>query len=131
MEKIEDFKKLISKPRNIVITTHIKPDADALGSSLGLSGFLKKLGHEVTVITPSDYPNFLTWMDGNKDVLIYTEEKNKKIESIVDKAEIIFCLDFSSLNRIEDLGELVRKSSAVKVLIDHHLEPEDFADYSL
>lgn len=131
MEKIEEFKKLISKPKNIVITTHIKPDADALGSSLGLSGFMKKLGHRVTVITPSDYPSFLTWMDGNNDVLIYTEEKNKKIQSIIDKAGIIFCLDFSSLNRIEDLGELVRKSTAVKVLIDHHLEPEDFADYSL
>jgi len=109
--------------------THFKPDADALGSSLGLARYLKKTGHAATVITPSDYPDFITWMPGNKDVLIYQKEKSEKSAKLIGQSDLIFCLDFSCLNRINDLGEMVRKSSAKKVLIDHHLEPERFADF--
>ncbi len=107
---------------------HTKPDADALGSSLGLAGYLIKKGHEVSVIAPTDYPDFLKWMKGNDDVTIY-----KGNEELCDKklgeADIVFCLDFSSLNRIDELGDIISCSSAIKVLIDHHLDPQDFADY--
>ncbi len=107
---------------------HAQPDADALGSSLGLAGYLLKKDHDVTVISPTDYPDFLKWMKGNEDVIIYKgnqESCNKK----VNDADIVFCLDFSSLDRIEELGSIISGSSAVKVLIDHHLDPQDFADY--
>ncbi len=130
MKNLEAFKELISLPRRIVITTHVKPDADALGSSLGLSGLLLKLGHQVTVITPTAYPEFLNWMEGNADVLVFTKNEEKSAY-LVENADIIFCLDFSSLNRIEKLGDLVNNSDAKKVLIDHHQNPEDFADYVL
>src|SRR5688572_6528106 len=129
MEKIQDFKEYVKIPRKAVILTHFKPDADALGSSLGLAHYLKKKGHSSIVITPSDYPDFISWMPGNKDVLIYQKEKSEKSAKQIGQADLIFCLDFSSLNRINDLGEMVRKSSAKKVLIDHHLEPERFADF--
>ncbi|MFY0653629.1 MAG: bifunctional oligoribonuclease/PAP phosphatase NrnA [Cyclobacteriaceae bacterium] len=131
MQNLEAFKELISLPKRIVITTHVKPDADALGSSLGLAGFLQKSGHQVTVITPTDYPEFLFWMDGNKDVLVFNEGNEEKSEYLIENADVVFCLDFSCLDRIEKLGELVRESEAQKVLIDHHLEPEDFADFVL
>lgn len=131
MPQLKAFKTLLSSPKDIVITTHHKPDADALGSSLGLAGFLKKWGHRVTVITPSDYPDFLSWMKGNEEVMIFNENGNEAIAAkLVADADVIFCLDFSSLNRINELGELVRKSKAIKVLVDHHLDPEDFADYA-
>ncbi len=129
MQNLTSFKSLLDSPSRIVITTHVKPDADALGSSLGLAAFLKKLGHDVQVVSPSDYPDFLTWMDGNDDVIIYTENTREQIAGLVDRAEIIFCLDFSTLNRISKLGEIIRESKATKVLIDHHLDPEDFAEY--
>lgn len=129
MENINDFREFLKTPQKAVILTHFKPDADALGSSLGLSHYLKKKGHNVTVITPSDYPDFITWMPGNKDVFIFTKEKSEKAAKFIREAQVIFCLDFSSLNRINDLGEMVRQSSAKKVLIDHHLEPEKFADF--
>ncbi len=129
MEKIQDFKEYLKIPRKTVILTHFKPDADALGSSLGLAHYLKKKGHAATVITPSDYPDFISWMPGNKDVLIYQKEKSEKSAKLIGQSDLIFCLDFSSLNRINDLGEMVRKSPAKKVLIDHHLEPERFADF--
>lgn len=129
MQNLNDFKTLISSPKKVVITTHHKPDADALGSSLGLAGYLRKKGHEVTVITPTDYPGFLSWMSGNSEVVIFNENNEARSEKLVNEAEIIFCLDFSSLKRINELGELVEKAKCKKVLIDHHLDPEDFADY--
>lgn len=130
MRNFHPFKEFISKPRKVVIVTHHKPDADALGSSLGLSGYLKKKGHQVQVITPSDYPEFLHWMPGNADVIAFEKSKEAAIADFISNAEIIFCLDFSGLSRIEGLSDFVRKSAAKKVLIDHHLEPEDFADFN-
>jgi len=123
------FKDYISKPRKAVIITHFKPDADALGSSLGLAGYLRKLGHQTTVVTPSDYPEFLHWMPGNNEVVIYSKDKPAAAVSALNEAEIIFCVDFSSLQRVNELGQIVAKSNAKKVLIDHHLEPEDFAEF--
>lgn len=129
MQNILAFKELISSPRKVVITTHVKPDADALGSSLGLAGYLKKKGHKVTVITPSDYPDFLNWMSGNGEVLVFQKEKPKAAEALISECDIVFCLDFSSLKRINELGQMIERSAAKKVLIDHHLEPEKFADF--
>jgi phosphoesterase RecJ-like protein len=120
--------QLLNQPRKIVITTHHKPDGDAMGSSLGLYNYLIQQGHHVQVIAPTDYPEFLAWMPGNEEVIIYTEHTEKSAE-LIDKAELVFCLDFNNLTRINEMGELVRQSSAVKVMIDHHLEPEDFDDY--
>ena len=132
MKNIQAFKALIDVPGRMVIITHFKPDADALGSSLGLAGFLKKKGHLVTVITPSDYPAFLSWMPGNAEVVALSNESRepeKKAKTAIAAADAIFCLDFSSLKRIEDLEESVRTAPGKKILIDHHLDPEQFADF--
>ncbi|GAA4320676.1 bifunctional oligoribonuclease/PAP phosphatase NrnA [Mucilaginibacter gynuensis] len=120
--------ELLAQPRRIVITTHHKPDGDAMGSSLGLYNYLIQLGHHAKVIAPSDYPDFLSWMPGNEEVIIYTENTQQS-EILIAEAELIFCLDFNALNRINEMGELVRQSPAVKVMIDHHLDPEDFDDF--
>ncbi len=119
--------ELLSTPRKIVITTHHKPDGDAMGSSLALFQFLQKMGHDATVITPSDYPDFLHWMRGNENVVIYTSDK-KGSGKLIDEAEMIFCLDFNHLHRTEGMKEVLSSSKGVKVLIDHHLEPDNFAD---
>lgn len=130
MQNLDAFRALISTPKNIVITTHYKPDADALGSSLGLAGYLKKKGHQVTVITPSDYPKFIAWMPGNEDVINYEDYRSqKKTQQIIASCDIIFCLDFSVMDRIEAMSQSVRSSKAIKVMIDHHTFPEDFADF--
>jgi phosphoesterase RecJ-like protein len=131
-EALALFAKEISSPKKIFITTHVKPDADALGSSLGLGNYLIKKGHDVSVVTPSDYPSFLNWMEGNESVLDfsnldYIDQVKKKLE----EAEVIFCLDFSVLNRVNELGELIRASDAFVVNIDHHQDPEDFADFRI
>ena len=130
MKAFASFQKEISSPKKIFITTHVKPDADALGSSLGLANYLIKKGHDVTVVTPTDYPSFLTWMKGNDDVLDFSNPAHqKKATKKLKEAEIIFCMDFSVLNRVNELGEMIRNSSAFVVNIDHHQDPEDFADF--
>ncbi|MBC8111296.1 MAG: DHH family phosphoesterase, partial [Verrucomicrobia bacterium] len=128
MNNSESVKQLLNTPKKIAITTHQKPDADALGSSLAMAGFLKKKNHQVQVITPTDYPKFLHWMSGNEEVLVYTGNEAESYQ-IMQEADIIFCLDFSCLSRIEGLGEAVRSAKGIKILIDHHLEPEHFADF--
>lgn len=129
MQHITALKELLQEPKEILITTHHKPDADALGSSLGLAGYLKKKGHVVTVITPSDYPTFLNWMNGHHDVIAYDSKLNDElVRKLFNRADVIFCLDFSSLSRINELEPYVQEAQATKVIIDHHLEPEDFAE---
>jgi bifunctional oligoribonuclease and PAP phosphatase NrnA len=130
MEALDSFKKELSSPKKIFITTHVKPDADALGSSLGLANYLFRKGHEVTVVTPTDYPSFLSWMKGNETVLDFSNPEHKALASLrLEEANMIFCLDFSVLGRVNELGEMIRKSNAFVVNIDHHQDPEDFADF--
>ncbi len=130
MLNFKDVKALLDSPQKIVIIPHHNPDADALGSSLGLREYLLKKNHEVTIISPSEYPKFLNWMNGEKSVIVMSEDNREQCFSLVKAATIIFCLDFNSLSRIDVLGEEVGKSKARKFLIDHHLDPEDFADFS-
>jgi bifunctional oligoribonuclease and PAP phosphatase NrnA len=129
MDNALALKEYLNQPRKVVITTHHKPDADALGSSLGLAGYLKKKGHSVQVITPSDYPNFLLWMPGHEEVIAYDKPKADLVAGKVNEADIIFCLDFSALSRIYDMAEMVGNATAKKVMVDHHLEPENFAEF--
>lgn len=128
MLSISEIKSLLATPQKIVITTHHKPDGDAMGSSLGLYAYLIQKGHHVKLITPTDYPYFLHWLPNNADVLIYTDAQEQSAK-LVEEAALIFCLDFNTLARINELGELVRASKAYKLMIDHHLDPEDFDDY--
>jgi len=130
MKGLEKFKLLLDSPRRIVITVHTNPDADALGSALGFASILKQLGNNTTVISPNEYPDFLKWMKGNDEVVIF-DKNEKEVNTLIEEAEIICCLDFSDLKRIGALGDLVRSSKAFKVMIDHHLEPEKFADFEL
>ena len=129
MLNVRNLKQYLRTPKKIVITTHHNPDADALGSSLGLRSYLLKKGHEVAVISPNEYPRFLHWMEGNEEVIVYGEENRVRPGKLIGEAQLIFCLDFNTLERIDGLENLIRESRAKKVLIDHHLEPEHFADY--
>lgn len=134
MYNFKELQELLSSPKNIVIIPHHKPDADALGSCLALSAYFNKNGHNTSVVSPTDYPKFLFWMSGNDDVVIYTEEGNdSKSEKLINDADLICCLDFSALSRIDELGDMVGKlvGKTPILLIDHHRNKEDFADFEL
>tara|TARA_Y100000768_G_scaffold99516_1_gene72639 strand:+ start:720 stop:1712 length:993 start_codon:yes stop_codon:yes gene_type:complete len=127
---MRELKNLLSSKQNVVITTHVNPDGDAIGSSVALFNFLIKMGHNVSVIVPNDYPDFLKWMKNDELIINYSNSKNESQEKIKN-ASLIFCLDFNNLNRINDLGDYISESNAKKVLIDHHLDPSDFYDYKI
>ncbi|AZQ63651.1 bifunctional oligoribonuclease/PAP phosphatase NrnA [Flammeovirga pectinis] len=133
MHNFNTLKEFLEEPRKVVIIPHTKPDADALGSALGLSWYLRKFEHTTTVLSPNDYPSFLHWMPGHEEVVVYDKKNPSPSEKIIEEADVIFCVDFSSLNRIEELGPLVRQNMSKKmiVMIDHHRGKEDFADYEL
>ncbi|HZH55309.1 MAG TPA: bifunctional oligoribonuclease/PAP phosphatase NrnA [Sphingobacteriaceae bacterium] len=123
----QNIKDKLKTPSTIVITTHFKPDGDALGSSLAMSHWLKQKGHEVQIIAPSDFPYFLDWLPGREEVIIYTEQKERSDQMIRDAA-IIFCLDFNGLGRTQDMAPSLQAAEGTKIMIDHHLAPEGFDD---
>ena len=127
---MQELKNLLCAKQNVVITTHVNPDGDAIGSSVALLNFLIKMGHDVSVIVPNDYPDFLKWMKNDELIINYSNSKNESQEKIKN-ASLIFCLDFNNLNRINELGDYISDSKAKKVLIDHHLDPSDFYDFKI
>lgn len=127
---IEIGDTLNAAPKKIVVTMHQRPDADAMGASLAISDYLKQKGHTVDVISPTSYPDFLKWMPGSKTVTVFEEAKDLVAKKL-DEAEILFCLDFNALSRTKDLAPLLGKMDAIKVLIDHHLEPEKLFNYGI
>ncbi len=128
---LEGIQELLEGAKKIVIVTHWSPDGDAIGSSLGLKNFFNAtINANVTVVVPNSYPSFLHWMKGNNDVLLHTEHP-EEVAEVVHEADVIFCLDFNHLGRINDLGLEVEKSSARKCIIDHHPQPGDFAEFIL
>ena len=128
MTKINyDFiKSFLSDKKNIVITTHKTPDGDALGSSLSLYHSLKQK-HNVSVIVPNEYPHFLKWLPDNNIVIIY-EGNEVASDLIINDADLIFCLDFNKLHRVDKMFEIINNSKAFKIMIDHHEEPDNFCD---
>lgn len=128
--QISEIKALLAIPKYIAIVSHRNPDGDAVGSSLALYHYLNQLGHTVRVVLPSDYPLNFTWMPDVEDITIY-DTYQERAKEIVERADVIFCLDFNALDRIDRLGEVIhlRTENVTKILIDHHLDPEPFADY--
>jgi bifunctional oligoribonuclease and PAP phosphatase NrnA len=124
MQQIKEIYPLLQERGNVVITTHQKPDGDAMGSSLALFHFLKQFGHQVTVISPTNWADFLDWMPGAKDVLDY-ERQTLEANSTIDKADWIFCLDFNTLGRTKRMEERLNNAKAQRILIDHHHEPQE------
>ncbi|NLR92965.1 MULTISPECIES: DHH family phosphoesterase [Flammeovirga] len=133
MHNFNTLKEFLEEPRKVVIIPHTKPDADAIGSALGLSWYLRKSEHKTTVLSPNDYPSFLHWMPGHEEVEVYDKDNPEKAEQLLDEADAIFCVDFSALSRIDELGPMVEKqlSSKAIVMIDHHRGRQEFADYEL
>ena len=125
---IQKVSNLLSNPKNIVIVSHKNPDGDAIGSSLGLYHFLNKLSHNVKVVMPNDYPKFLKWMPDQKTIIDF-ENNEKQAKRIVKEAEIIFTLDLNDLERVGNMTNTLKDSNATIIMIDHHQQPKDYADF--
>ena len=122
------LQKQIEESNSISIIVHRKPDGDAMGSALAFWKFLKDNSKKATVIAPTDYPENLYWLPGNDEVLEFGKQKEEVIKALKD-SDIIACLDFNALGRVEELQEFVESSNAYKIMVDHHRQPDDFADW--
>ena len=126
---INKIKSLLSKPRKIVIVPHRNPDGDAMGSTLGLYHFLLKFNHQVVVISPNEFPEFLDWLPAADKVLIYEKQKEESTK-IINEAELIFTLDFNALYRVGEMESALKEASCPFVMIDHHQKPDDYAEFT-
>lgn len=130
MKPVEEVFPLLNEPKNIFITTHYKPDGDAIGSMLGLYHYLTKKGHKVTAVSPCELPEFLMWMPGVNKLVNY-EEQADLAKKALNEADFIFGLDFNHNSRTKNMEELLDSANQPKVLIDHHLQPADTWQYGV
>lgn len=127
-QDISEIKQLLATPKKIVITTHKNPDGDAIGSSLGLLRYLVKLKHDVIIIIPNECPDFLKWLPKQGELLIH-ENQHALCDPIINNADIIFTLDFNAFHRAGQMEHVLNKSNALKIMIDHHQQPDGYAKY--
>ncbi len=125
--KIKELKRLIEGSREVVITCHLTPDGDAVGSTLALAHLLRMMGHTARVVTPDTPPKNLMGLPGASEIMPFSRY-DTILRPIIERADLICCLDFNALHRIDRLAPLIASAKGAKVLIDHHLDPEDFAD---
>ena len=126
-EHTKKLKQLIADAKNIVITCHMSPDGDAVGSSLGLMHVLRTMGKYTSVVTPDMVPVSLNFLPGVKSIVVYTRQE-LLAKQLVKEADLIICLDFNALYRIDRFAPVIGQAKATKVMIDHHLDPENFTD---
>lgn len=128
-QEYTDINQLLATPKKIVIVSHKNPDGDAIGSSLALFHYLTKTNHLVNVILPNDYPDFLKWLPGEDLILKYDSQKEESEAKLAD-ADIVFTLDFNAFHRTGDMETVLTNNTALKIMIDHHQQPDDYAKFT-
>lgn len=123
-EQIGALRNIIEDNKRFVVVAHKNPDGDAVGSTIACALYLRSLGKVADVVLPNAFPDFLCWLPSAGDIVVY-ESKKEKAEALVAQADVIFCLDFNAFSRLGELGAVVEAASAKKVLIDHHLHPDE------
>lgn len=129
-EVIERLRSLINSVKSVVLTCHLSPDGDAIGSALALCHVLHRLGKNAVVVTPDMVPRSLMFLPDMRDVVVFTKSE-QRARYVVERAQLIFCLDFNDMHRIDKLGELIAQQRVPRVLIDHHLNPQPVFDVTL
>ena len=126
-ENILQIRQWLSKRREIVIMVHYNPDGDAVGAALALQIYLQQQGHNIHILAPNPYPDFLEWMPQSETITLATENYDLCVEKI-HSADVIYCLDFNLFNRVASLEKALKESTAPKILIDHHIHPDTSFD---
>lgn len=120
---IKQLAELLSVPKNVLLISHYNPDGDAIGSLMGMYHYLKQKGHNLSILVPNDFPAFLGWMKDSDKITVVCHDQKKAVASI-KKADVIICVDFNDFTRLKDIGANISSSKAIKVLIDHHPNPD-------
>lgn len=122
-DQVAQLSHLISDAKNIIITCHKSPDGDAIGSTLGWAEYLRSIGKDPTIIVPDQYPDFLSWIPNTEKIVRY-DKHPEKCDMIFKIADLVFCLDYNTTSRVDEMEKALVSSTAPKVLIDHHLDPD-------
>lgn len=122
-DQLAQLSQLISVSQNIIITCHQSPDGDAIGSSLAWASYLGSLGKEVTIIVPDQYPDFLLWLPNTEKIVRYNKHR-EKCDMLLKIADLVFCLDYNTPSRVDEMQQILLSTQAKRVLIDHHLNPD-------
>ncbi|MFA6152325.1 MAG: DHH family phosphoesterase [Chitinophagaceae bacterium] len=130
MKPIQDCFALLQSPKTIFITTHHKPDGDAIGSMMALAHYFLKKGHKVHPVSPSEVPDFLGWIPGI-ELAMNHEAEPKAVEKALAESDLIFCLDFNDFSRVKNMEQLLTNATQPKVLIDHHMFPKPTFDFGV
>ena len=129
-KELKEFRKLLDDCTKVVISAHVGPDGDAIGSALGLANYLRRKGKQVTVAMPNIFPDFLKWMPGADSILIYTRQQ-EQAKAAIEQADLIIICDLNQPSRLNGLEEHVMASLAPRILIDHHLDPAFFCQLTV
>lgn len=121
--EIEDLKTLLLNRKQIVLSSHTNPDGDAIGSLLAMYFYLTNKGHNVYMVVPNKFPEFYSWMPGSELIINY-EQEAKRAQKLLKSAEVFFSLDYNAFNRVGPVAEFIPDVPAIRVLIDHHIDPE-------
>ena len=122
-DQVAQLSHLISDAKNIIITCHKSPDGDAIGSTLGWAEYLRSIGKDPTIIVPDQYPDFLSWIPNTEKIVRY-DKHPEKCDMLFKIADLVFCLDYNTTSRVDEMEKALVNSTAPKVLIDHHLDPD-------
>ena len=122
-DQVAQLSHLISDAKNIIITCHKSPDGDAIGSTLGWAEYLRSIGKEPTIIVPDQYPDFLSWIPNTEKIVRY-DKHPEKCDMLFKIADLVFCLDYNTTSRVDEMEKALVSSTPPKVLIDHHLDPD-------
>ena len=126
----ERFDAVIQSHKHFVLACHVNPDGDAVGSVLAMAEFLKSFGHEVKMVVANDFPEFLHWMHGSQDFLVFEKDGDACKEAIAE-AECIMMLDFNNLSRSGILHNEIGKTRCPRILVDHHRDPDESQFYCM
>ena len=122
-DQLVQMNQLISNANNILITCHKSPDGDAIGATLAWAEYLTSIGKEPTMIVPDQFPDFLTWLPNSQKIVRYDKHR-EKCDMLFKIADLIYCLDYNTPSRVDEMEQSLVNSPANRVLIDHHLKPE-------
>jgi bifunctional oligoribonuclease and PAP phosphatase NrnA len=131
IEIITSIKNILAGEKlNVAIVPHENPDGDAIGSAIGLAEILTNYGHQVTIVSANDYPDFLKWFSSEVEIVMYDSQK-KRAKEILKKSDVLVCVDFNEVSRAGKLKKMLLEFSKPKILIDHHPYPSYFCDYTI
>ena len=130
MNQYEVLQEKIDEAKSIIISSHVGPDGDAIGSSLGLYHYLKNKGKEVAVVVPNEFPEFISWLKDADKIILHNQNK-EQAEQLTKAADLIFCLDYNDTRRVADFQDAIDSATGFKVLIDHHLGEPNWQDLNL